>query len=123
MAGILSEDLTREGVLEAIRARRVYATSGPRVFLRVTLDGEPMGSVLAGSDREREIETEAIAPSAIDRIDLIRSGRVVEQIPCEGRGECSFTRGFASLRSGEYLYVRLILQDGGLAWSSPFFLE
>ena len=123
MAGILSEDLTREGVLEAIRARRVYATSGARVFLRVTLDGEPMGSVLAGSDREREIEVEAIAPGAIDRVDLIRSGRVVEQIPCDAQRECSFTRTFATLRSGEYLYVRLIQQDGGLAWSSPFFLD
>lgn len=123
MAGILSEDLTREGVLEAIRARRVYATSGPRVFLRAALDGESMGSVLAASDRERELEVEAIAPRAVDRIDLIRSGKVVERIPCNARRECSFSRGLTELRSGEYLYVRLIQQDGGLAWSSPFFLD
>jgi hypothetical protein len=123
MAGILSEDLTREGVLEAIRARRVYATSGPRVFLRVALDGEPMGSVLAASDRERKIAVEAIAPRAIDHVDLIRSGRVIERIPCEARRECSFTRVFADFRSGEYLYVRVIQQNGGLAWSSPFFLD
>jgi len=123
MAGILSEDLTREAVLEAIRARRVYATSGPRVFLRVTLDGEPMGSVVPASDREREIEVEAVAPRAIDRVDLIRSGRVVERIPCDDRRECSFTRGLTELRSGEYLYVRLIQENGGLAWSSPFFLD
>jgi hypothetical protein len=123
MAGILSEDLTREGVLEAIRARRVYATSGPRVFLRASLDGEPMGSVLAASDRERAFEVEAIAPRAIDRIDLIRSGKVVERVPCDALRECTFSRGLTGLRSGEYVYVRLIQQDGGLAWSSPFFLD
>ena len=37
LAAILAEDLTRESILEAMRARRVYATNGPRIVLRVTL--------------------------------------------------------------------------------------
>jgi hypothetical protein len=123
LAGILSEDLTREGVLEAIRARRVYATSGPRILLDATLDGEPMGSVVPASDRERSLDVRAVAPAAVDRIDVVRSGAVVEQIPCRGARECSWPRRFGSLRSGEYLYVRLIQEDGGMAWSSPFFVD
>jgi hypothetical protein len=123
LAGILSEDLTREGVLEAIRARRVYATSGPRVFLHVTLDGEPMGSVLSASDGERELAVRAIAPTPVERIDVIREGRVVERASCEGQRDCTLARRFGDLQSGEYLYVRLIQEDGGMAWSSPFFIE
>ena len=37
LAAILSEDLTREGVLEALRARRTYATNGPRILLHASL--------------------------------------------------------------------------------------
>jgi len=29
----------------------------------------------------------------------------------------------AGLRPGEYLYVRAVQQDGGAAWSSPFFVD
>ena len=47
LAAILAPERTRESVLEALRARRVYATNGARIFLRVTLDDEfEMGSVL-----------------------------------------------------------------------------
>jgi len=37
LAAILSEDRTREGVLAALRERRVYATNGPRILLRTAL--------------------------------------------------------------------------------------
>ena len=33
LAGILAKARTREAVLEALRARRVYATNGPRIVL------------------------------------------------------------------------------------------
>ena len=46
LAAILSEELTREGVLRALRARRVYATNGARIVLRVALGGAPMGGVV-----------------------------------------------------------------------------
>jgi hypothetical protein len=123
LAGILSEDLTRGGVLEAIRSRRVYATSGPRIFLRATLDGESMGGVLPVSERELELVVRAVTPAPVETIDIVRSGRILERVPCEGRRECSLARSLGDLRSGEYLYVRLIQEDGGMAWSSPFFID
>ena len=67
LAAIFSENLTRESVLEALRARRVYATNGPRIWLRFWLDEGPRFAV-AGT-----------AP--IDRVDVIRSGTVVESLP------------------------------------------
>ena len=47
LAAILAEDLTRESVLEALRARRCYATSGSRILLRCALDGSRMGATIA----------------------------------------------------------------------------
>jgi hypothetical protein len=125
LAAILSEELTRHAVLEALRARRVYATSGPRILLRAGLGGVRMGGVIpsqAGADRH-DLVVRAVGTAPLARIDVIRSGSVAETIPGEGAHDFTLTRGLEGLRSGEYVYVRIVQEDGGLAWSSPVFIE
>ena len=43
-AGIYATELTREAILEAVRARRVYATTGCRAILRFHLGSVTMGA-------------------------------------------------------------------------------
>jgi len=122
LAAIFSEELTREGLLAAMKARRVYATNGVRLWLDVHIDGHPMGATLetnaeAGPSR---LEVEVVASAPIDRIDLVRSGRTAT-LPGEGRLEWSFSREIPPLARGEYHYLRIVQQDGGVAWSSPVF--
>jgi hypothetical protein len=124
LVGILAEKLTRESVLAALRARRVYATNGPRIVLHVTLDGEPMGSaVAAGGEASRLLEIRAVAPEIVERLDLVRSGKVVRSFDGAGSRERSLSEPVGDLESGEYLYVRVVQVDGGAAWSSPFFFD
>jgi hypothetical protein len=122
LAAILSEELTRAGVLQAIRNRRVYATSGPRIILEVTLDGRPIGSVLPPSPGPAELSLRVIGTGDMERVDLIRSGRVQRLLEGKGR-EVSIRHRMESLESGEYVYVRVVQEDGAMAWSSPFFIE
>lgn len=42
---ILAQSLTRAGVFEALKQRRCYGTTGPRIDLAVTVDGHPMGTI------------------------------------------------------------------------------
>ncbi len=143
LAAILAEELTREAVWEALRARRVYATSGPRILLRVSFGGYRMGAdvpVSGRGDAPREgdivpprqrdivpgigrhtLVTRAIAPGAIEQIDVIRSGEVMDSVDCRGERECAFGAEIPDLVAGEYLYVRAVQKDGGAAWSSPFY--
>jgi hypothetical protein len=125
MAAILSESRTRAGVLAALRKRRAYATNGPRILLRTVLGGYGMGMdvpVAAGGSLSEELFVQVIAVAPLERIDLIRSGEIVESFEAEGRLEVGIERPVEELRAGEYLYVRAIQEDGGAAWSSPFFL-
>ena len=71
----------------------------------------------------RVLEVSAVGTAAVERIDVVRSGAVVEEVPCGGELACSWQRRLGALRAGEYLYVRLIQEDGGMAWSSPFFVD
>ena len=50
LTGIYAEDVSLEGFFEAMRARRVYATTGARIVLHVNVDGHLMGSEYCTSD-------------------------------------------------------------------------
>ncbi len=121
LAGIWAAELTREGVLEALRARRVYATSGPRILLSATLDDEPAGSTVTPRDTA-ELEALVVAPEILAGIDLVRSSRLVESTPLATRVHAQRWT-LRDLERGEYLYLRAVQRDGGTAWSSPFFVR
>jgi hypothetical protein len=123
LAAILATELTRAGIFKALRARRVYATSGPRILLRATLAGQQMGSVLSNPSQEVDLDLFVLCTAAIERIEIIRSGAISETIPGEGRRDLHLLREIRDLADGEYLYLRVIQTDGGMAWSSPFFIE
>ena len=112
-------------MLAALRARRVYATNGPRMILRTALGPHPMGSIVTVPEGgiSEELFVSVIAVGALERIDLIRSGRVVDSLEIDGLLEVTLHRDVEDLKAGEYLYVRAVQEDGGAAWSSPIFLE
>jgi hypothetical protein len=91
----------------------------------VTIDATSMGGGLIVSPAEKashrlRIRYEATAP--ILRIDLIRSGRVA-RIDGDGSLSLDFERIIPALDPGEFHYVRIIQEGGGVAWSSPIFAE
>jgi hypothetical protein len=126
LAGIIAEERTRESVLAALRARRSYATNGPRILLRSALGAHPMGSVAVVPEAEEldlSLFVHAVGTGPIARVELVRSGEVVDGIDAEGRLEIALERPVEGLRAGEYVYVRVIQADGGAAWSSPVFFD
>jgi hypothetical protein len=71
-----AEDLTRESLWKAFRSRRVYGVTGDRIELDFTCNGRPMGSIL-GAAPERRFDVSVRGLDAIDRIELLRNGRVI----------------------------------------------
>jgi hypothetical protein len=125
VAAILSEELTRPAVLAALRARRVYATSGPRILLRTSLGTARMGEILPAppAGGEASLAVRAVGTAPLDRIDVIRTGAVAHVVPGDGSSELAGIIPLTGLSSKEYIYVRVVQQDGGLAWSSPVFIQ
>jgi Protein of unknown function (DUF3604) len=125
LAAILAEERTRDAVLAALRARRVYATNGPRILLRVALGGYGMGQsvpVPEGGKLSDQLFVHVVAQTPLDRVELVRSGKLVDGILTEGRLDVTLTREVEDLAPGEYLYVRAVQRDGGIAWSSPIYI-
>ncbi len=125
LAAILSEQRTREGVLRALRERRVYATNGARIVLRVALGGTPIGGVVplaAGARRSETLFVHVTGTAPLEQLELVRSGAVADAIDLEGRLDAALSSELADLSPGEYVYVRVLQADGGAAWSSPIFV-
>jgi hypothetical protein len=126
LAAVLAESLDRDAILEALRARRVYATSGPRIVLGFAVSGAGMGEVLrvAGPKLPREIAVSVVGTGTIERLDLVKSGELLLSVAGEGRDSLEIrARDADPIQPGEYVYVRVLQEDGGLAWSSPVFVE
>jgi len=122
LAGIFTESLDRGALLAAMRQRRTFATNGIRPWMEVFIDETFMGSSLPPSTEDHVLRVRYEATSAIEHIDLVRSDHIAT---LEGPDTLSldFERKIPPLQPGEFHYVRIIEENGGVAWSSPIFVD
>jgi hypothetical protein len=104
-------------VLEAIRARRCYATSGVPIFLDVRAEGEhPMGAVIEAPRTSMRVR--AGAASRLTELALIGPDGVLARVE-PGAPEGALEANVEA----PWSYVRVVTEDGEMAWSSPIFLS
>jgi len=72
----LAPELTRRSLWESFGDRRVYGVTGDRIELDFSVNGRPMGSLIE-SGRSRRIRVQVVGQDAIDRIEILRNGRVL----------------------------------------------
>jgi len=80
-------------VTDAIRNRYMFTTTGP--FLRITANGQPMGSTLSVTDPELNVHIDAQAASWIDldSVRIIQNGDEVASVTIDGaNGEVTHIR-------------------------------
>lgn len=128
LAAIVSQDLTRPAILEALRSRRVYATNGPRIVLWAEIAERPLGAVIDPNWLRTHhpavpLRVEVNAPAEIDRVDVVSSAGEVVAVDCGRAPRCRFDHPLPEMAEGDFLYVRVVQVDGGAAWSSPFYFR
>lgn len=92
--GVWAPDHSREGLRDALAARRTFATREPGLRLDATLDGAPMGSAVAGGGERHDL--------AVDLGGSTYDGRDVElQVLVSGPGGGPAVVATARARVGE----------------------
>jgi hypothetical protein len=76
LAAVYADTLTRESVMEAIRARRVYGVSADRIELDFRLNGHFMGESIPYS-HSRHIMVKVNGKDVVDRVELLRNDKVI----------------------------------------------
>jgi hypothetical protein len=126
LTAVLAEELTREAVLEALRARRCYATTGPRFLLEFTVDGEQMGSELeVASGHRAEVYGALGATTDWVRVEVVGpDGLVAELTPSadEASDVVEIRATTDPIEEATWVYLRGFNSTGNMAWSSPVWI-
>ena len=72
----LAPELTRDALWDAFMQRRVYGVTGDRIQLAFHVNDAVMGSCIS-TDGPREISVSVTGSDALDRVEVLRNGRVV----------------------------------------------
>ena len=116
LTAVFSRELTREAILEAYRARRVYGTTNARIRLLLTGNGQLMGSILPNAEY-KELAIDVTGENRLKRVDLFRNGDIFRRFVPRSHSfrTCVIVRDAAPAS----WYVRVTQVDNHIAYSSP----
>ncbi|MDG2149108.1 MAG: CehA/McbA family metallohydrolase [Planctomycetota bacterium] len=122
LTGVMTDGLDTESLFEAIRARRTYATTGARIRLGFTVNGQPMGSVLTGNETPSGLAL-VEGTADLEEVAIYQNGRVLVRVEPEGRTASVPFTADAPPPDGTWYMVRVIQADGEMAWSTPIWIR
>jgi hypothetical protein len=76
LAAVHAKELTREGIFDALKAKRVYGVSGDRIRLDFKLNDHWMGQSIPHV-RRRNIEVEVTGWDDIEEIEIVKNNEVI----------------------------------------------
>ena len=119
---ILTDNFTEEGIYDAIRALRMYATEDKNLELGYTVNGLMMGSRIETVPGKLDIEVSVYDPDRTDSIAkvevVVNSGKVahVWDDPAQLK---SGTLSVTLAPEYSYYFIRVTQKDGDLAVTAP----
>lgn len=125
LAAVWAPELTREAIWEALYNRRCYGTTGARIVVEFSVDGEPMGGIIEDSPfaQAHRIEVGIYGTSRLAAVEVLR-GRELVYAHSSYDATCSFELvDEPGPGAANYYYVRVLQADGEMAWSSPVWVS
>jgi hypothetical protein len=125
LMGVYATELTRESIWRALQERRVYATSGPRIIVDFSVNGNTMGQVVPVDNEHavRSISGRVIGTDVIRAVSIIKNGLDLFVEKGGAREETISYSDKTPVKAGDYYYLRAVQEDDEIAWSSPVWIE
>ncbi len=123
LTAVIAPELTREAIIQALRERRCYATTGARIVLDFCIDGHGMGEEFTATTSEVAVTARVLGTAEIERLEVVCNGDIVLEQP--GIGRVAEIDESLALQGGQtsYYYLRVTQTDGHVAWSSPIWVS
>jgi hypothetical protein len=125
LCAVWAEELTRESLFAALRARRCYGTTGARIIVAFRIGAHPMGSIVKAEEcGPSPLIVQVAGTAPIDRVEVIRDLEIWRTLRTskDSPEKLDATIELPAERSGFY-YLRVFQQNGQRAWTSPIWLE
>jgi hypothetical protein len=125
-AVLFVKEKTRKGLLEALRARRCFATTGDKIFLDFKVNDALMGETIPRNSMPK-ISINVTGEDSIKTVELLRNSRVIRSFevkPGNNKFSVNYLDKEAYSESGVlYYYARITQENNQIAWSSPVWIE
>ncbi|MDP1879649.1 MAG: DUF3604 domain-containing protein [Parachlamydiaceae bacterium] len=139
LTAIIATAQTKEAMMEAIYQRSCYATTGERIIVGLYLAGVPMGKEISTAEKpglvmNRHLSGYVAGTTKLKTVEIIRNGKVIHSYQ---PNNYSLEFAYDDLTPLEkvtistkdkkppfaYYYLRVIQEDGHIAWSSPIWVD
>lgn len=141
LTAIIATEHTRAALIEALYNRSCYATTGERIIVGLYLAGSPMGSEVSTANKpgllvNRHLSGYVAGTDKLKSVEIIRNGKVIKSFNPD-----NYSLDFVfddlvpmekvAIQSKDnkksppfvYYYLRVIQEDGHMAWSSPIWVD
>lgn len=122
---VLADGFDRHDVFDALRARRVYALTGPRITIDLSMDGHQMGSEVPASTLPNRptLDVDVSTAVPIDRIEVFRDGHRCDMVMSGRRQErFQWVDPHPSPAAVSSYFIKVTRTDHEAAWTSPLWV-
>lgn len=128
ITAVLAKENSLEAIFEALKARRCYALMGGRIEIDFRINGHYMGEeVVLGENEDRVIYMRVKADKPVKRMMLVKNctnifhsdGNVLQDFHVMEE----FFIDYKKEQETDYYYLRVELEDGRYAWTSPIWIR
>ena len=115
--GAYAESFTREGILEALNARRTIAATD-KIFVEFSCSGHLLGRIFETSENP-VLKVSVRGTAGLRQVTIVRNEADYKALPTSGANlDATFT-DTKPLKGINRYYVRVVQADGNMAWTSP----
>jgi len=118
--GVWASELTRKAILQAVRARHCFGTSGAKMAMQFSSGTSMMGDKVRRPGGKIAFHVKALAARNIRELVIFRNNRIVHTVrPGKKQVELDWTDKNPPKEKLLWYYARIQATDDELAWTSP----
>ncbi len=126
VAALWVKELSREGILEALKSRRCFATTGDKMVIDFRINGSITDST-AKSEKAPSLTINVKGQRELDKVDILRNSEVIKEYKITN-ASLLFNKTFIdencqTQKDVLYYYIRVTQQNKEIGWSSPIWIE
>lgn len=123
LTAALMPRLRREAIVQALRERQTYATTGPRILIDFSVSGVSMGGECKVGGDTPTIMAIVHGVCQIARVEIIRDGQTAQSIQGDGR-DMTVNWLDRAVGPGRHWYLLKVIQtDQEMVWTSPIWVN
>lgn len=126
VAALWVKDFSRNGILEAMRNRHCFATTGDKMMVDFSINGTFQGATIQ-TETPPVLQINIKGQHHLEKVEILRNSKVVKVLDVDGATR-EFNAHFTDEHYQEdhtvtYYYIRATQKNNEIAWSSPIWVE